>query len=209
MGLSFSECGIETPSGTRRALVVSPTSHVVVGRDRLERPFRDGQLSEIDQSIIDAAAERAGRVQLTIFRGATEDGTGSYRFDPSLARPHADELAYRLVREQIAVYRALVDYGLCMHVHCDWGETESDSFRIGNLRLASELEMASKDKSVDRVDRRRHRADVWILRNLCFYFPSRMSPLVTRVLPENLPMMERRMARARQRMLRATDFVAA
>lgn len=208
LGLSFTEREFETPNGTRAALVIAPTAHVRVGLDRLAR-LRDeaGQpptLAPIDRGVLEEARRRAARVQITVFRGRNDDDTGSWDFADELNVLQATEMAYLMLRSQMLVYRGLVKAGLCLHLHVEWTTLAVDVYRQAIRRRIGELNPGPglvRKASTDPIDL----ADLWILKNLTFFFSIKFENLITTILPDKLSMLERRMARVRDMVLALPD----
>lgn len=195
----FEERVFETPVGQRAAMLITPASHLRVGKDRLSSDPPTG-LSEVDAEILSQAELRASRVELAIFRGQDDDGRGSWAFADDLEDEDAVVVASRMLDSHLMVYRGLVKAGLCLHVHVEWGPRELRAFRIVTQEKIETLE--------DRIAERRtaeaasDAVDLWILRNLVFYFGVSLDKLLTTILPDKLPLMEKRIIRV-QRMMEA------
>lgn len=196
--LDIDEVGIETRRGPRKAMVVTPTEHVRVGRERLENP-RGREMSDVDRQLLEQMQRREGRVTAVIFRGRDDHGAGSWGFDPSLDAHESDALALELLRGMVLVYRSFVESGVCVHAHADWGPAEARAFRVANASLVGELGEQLARGGLRPVQRREAEVELWTLRNLTFFFTLGYRTLVRSVLPEKLPMLEQRTDRLRAR----------
>jgi hypothetical protein len=198
--LEFSEHTLTTPIGERVALVIAPTEAVRVGLDRIVPRVGPPRMSSLDQQVLEQAEARAPRIQLGIFRGANGHG-GSWGFDPAMDEHEAIRLAEYLLPGQMIVYRGLLRLGVCLFVHIDWGSLECAAFRAAAAKIADGLHdrlsrgSAEPPNPADVVD-------LWVLRNLTFFFSLSFDHLVSTILPEKLALMEKRMERI-QRMAEA------
>lgn len=189
--------------GGRRALVITPTEHTRVHRSRLEQlrssPF-DPRPGPIDQEILDVARSCAPAVHFTIFRGCDDAGHGSWGLADDVVGDDAIELSYYLLREQMGCYRGLVRAGLLLHLHVDWPARELAAHHRAAERYMAELRAAIREGGGPKLADPALLADLWILRNLTLYFSVHFDALRDAFLPESLPLMERRIGRARQLM---------
>jgi hypothetical protein len=146
---------------------------------------------------LDQARARASRVDLTIFRGTDDEARGSWGFAPEVGEAMAGRLAEHLLGSQMFVYRELMRVGLCLHLHAEFGPKEVVAFRDATDRRIELLERRTEGREptgtpdADVVD-------LWILRNLTFYFGLGIDNLVDSILPEKLLLMEKRMARVHE-----------
>lgn len=194
MGFDFSERSFETNRGRRAALVLTPNVHVTIGPERITGLRAQIGMSEVDRMVIGEARARSERVDLTIFRGRDDDGNGSWGFVEGISEDDASQLAMAMLRSNLPLYRGLMRAGLCLHLHVDWGPVELVAFREAAEELSSELEVRSEGEDADAVD-------VWILRNLTFFFALSLEKVLTSILPEKLALMEKRMERIQRMVL--------
>lgn len=192
-GLSCGTVTLSTSIGDRRALVLTPTRSISL----VEPPEVSGQLSDADRWILDTAryAVEEELASFCIFRGRDETTGGAYGFAEALSEDDAAEVATAMLQGQILVYREMVRLGLCLIVHTDFGYAEAAAFRTAIDRLLTQLEPKA---SGDDLEARRARLDQWILQNLVFFFTGSFETLASTILPDKLPMMEKRMERIRR-----------
>jgi len=192
------EVAIETRRGPRHAMVVTPRTHVRVGRERLENP-RGREMSEVDRLLLEQMHAREGRICVVIFRGRNDEGSASWGFEEDLDSHQANDLALDLLRGMVLVYRSFFEAGVCVHAHADWGPVEARAFRDANGVLIGELGEKLQMETLTPVVRRQAELELWTLRNLTFFFTLGFSTLVGSVLPEKLPLLEMRTERLRER----------
>jgi hypothetical protein len=189
--VAFELVSFATQAGGRRALVVTPTAHVRVGSDRLPQLRAAPGLGEIDALVL-RHGERAGPdVRACIFRGADDDGRGSWGFAPGLDVP----------AQHMLVYRALLRRGVVLFLHTEFGSDEVDAFRAAAADLHAAARKLADGRNTPVSDRVVAETDAWILRNLVFFFTNRFAPIVDRVLSEKFDLMERHTQRVRDRLL--------
>ncbi|MCR9162071.1 MAG: hypothetical protein ACE37F_28445 [Nannocystaceae bacterium] len=183
--LSCEMLTLQTASGERRALVLTPTVEVYLS----STPNVAGELSPADRWILERARWAAGTGGATVcmFRG--EGPNGCYRFEPSLGLASATALAEEMLLGQLRAYREMVQLGMCLFVHAGFGHLETEAFREATAAVA---------RSLQRLGGATAEVDRWILQNLLFFFTASFEALVGKVLPEKLPMMEKRMDRVRR-----------
>lgn len=171
-------------------MVLTPSESVAMGRGHIDTLREATEISANDRAIIDAA-ERM-EVALVLFRGS--DGEGArWGFAPDLPEHLADQLAVAVLERQLPVYRQLMLSGVCLFVHADWGEIETEAFRRAIDRLVAEYGARLGARPDPKLE-----ADLWILKNLVFFFTLGHEQLLRTVLPSKLPMLEARMARVRE-----------
>lgn len=192
MGLSLYIREFETRTGTRRALILSPTSDLVVDISRLDVPAAP---SDLDREIVGLIDDVGEDVHVSIFRAGGADTPGLWRFQEGLSEKQMVALAEHLLVGQLPVYRGLVRRGICLHVHVELPIEVAHAFRDATELLIQRI--MDEDERTE-ADRAMHIADVWLLRNLSFYFTVGFGPLMDRILPEKLSLMEKRLSRGRQ-----------
>ncbi len=186
MPLTCESLAMQTTMGERWALVLTPTTELLLSSP----PNLRGELSDADRWIL-GHAEHAARTRgasVCILRGEGPRG-GCYRFDAGLDRERAAALAEAMLEGQLLAYREMVRLGMCLFVHADFGYREAEAFRDATDAVARALERRTGPEA---------EVDLWILQNLVFFFTVSFENLVTTVLPDKLPMMEKRMDRVRR-----------
>jgi hypothetical protein len=200
VSIRLNERVVDTVQGPKKAWIAEPTEHVVLGRDRLEAFLWDGRPdSELDRALLAAVRAVNDPHQLVVFRARSDDGAGSWSFDPTLTRVEADELGYRLAIGQLPTYRRMVAAGVFAVVHVEFGQQEIDALTAGSRRALDELEAGSipeemraeEGVAVLRVDR-------WILHDLTMFFTESFDQVLQTVLPLQLPRLEERIPHLRQ-----------
>lgn len=192
MRFTFTERSFDTQAGVRSAMVITPATHARYGAADLVQLPSTPAISEVDAEILEQARARAGRVQLVVLRGMSDDEEGSWGFDEDVDPQTAYEIARRLLPSHTRVYRGLAAMGMFLFVHVEWGVMEVDAFRVATEERVGDLEaMGDRRSPVDELD-------LWILRNLVFYFGLSFDKLIHSVLPEKLVLMEKRIDKIRQ-----------
>ena len=176
---------IETRKGPRRALVLTPEADIRVGRERLLALRTGGASGEIDQVLADRVRFSKVHYDVVVFRGKTEDGAASYRLDDQLEREQLEELALRLVASQLSCWRSLLELGVSLIVHSDFGSS-AKPFRDACRSLA---DTPDRDSG---VGARVANIDEWLLRHLIFYFSQSYEATMSTLLPDKLPLLELR-----------------
>lgn len=191
---------IDTVQGPKKAWVVSPATHLTVGRDRLERFRREGHPGgEVDREVLEAIRAVEDPYELVVFRAKSEDGAGSWGFEAELDDVESRELGYHLVVDQLPTYRRMVAAGVYALIHVEFGTREADAYQAGTRRALQELERGSIPEvegdedavAVLQVDR-------WILHNLTYFFTLDLDDVVESVLHRQLPLLEGRIGHLRQ-----------
>ena len=134
-------------------------------------------------------------------RGGSSDDGGSWAFAPELTSDEARELGELLLGAQMNVYRGLLRAELCLFVHVEFGPVEVDAFRMAAAtRIAECAALLASPESSTR-QRALVEADLWILRNVVYFFELRYEAMIERILPEKLALLEKRMHRVRDMVL--------
>lgn len=194
MSMDFDTLEIETPSGPRTALVITPVEEVVILARRY-MPAGDS-MSEADLRILDGARDAmAAAASVCIFRARAPLGEGSYRFDPSMSDLDAIATAQSLLDGQMLVYREMLRLGICLFLH-----TDLDPIAVYGFRGAVDVRVAELEPLAFGVGPQAKRAqlDLWLLRNLNFFFSLGFDKLIATILPDKLVLMENRMERIRR-----------
>lgn len=174
------------------AVVAAPSTHLVVGLERLQQlrgRIEQGRVDEVIQAELLAHAN----ADVFILRGRNDDGTGSWTIDPGLDDESARELGYLLIRSQLLTYRALVHHGVLGHFHTDWGGRECNVLANGMEQLAGELRRSNPKEPPPEVE-----LDIWILEHLTFFLFAPLDEVLTTFLPRVLPQLEHRRERLRR-----------
>ena len=117
--LAFEEVSIQTKNGPRTALIVTPRAHFVLGRERLARLRANTRPGALDDAVYLRVKAAASRPSVVVFRAKSDDGAGSWGFDPDLSAFEARDLAKRLARTHIESHRRLFAAGVLAVVHTD------------------------------------------------------------------------------------------
>ncbi len=194
MSLDFDTLEIETDGGPRTAMVITPVERIVV----LARPYipSNEEMSEADLQIL-AGGRRAADASATvcIFRARAPVGEGHYLFDPMMSEEQAVETARAMLDAQMRVYREMLRLGICLFLHTDMGLLEVHGFRGAVEMRIRELEPLTRGGG---IDAKRAQLDLWLLRNLNFFFTLGFDKLIATILPDKLSLMEKRMERIRR-----------
>jgi hypothetical protein len=183
--LAFEEIAVQTASGARSALVVTPRVRISLGAARLAALRAAEQGGEIDDALylrVKSCRESASAV---IFRARSDDGSGSWGFDPELGDVDARDLAKRLARTHMESHRRLFGAGVLAVVHTDYGTREAALFRAAESELAQEEEArAASGSAVAQLN-------LWTLRTLTFTYTLKASRVISDLLPNTIAMLER------------------
>lgn len=191
---------IDTVQGPKKAWVVSPTEHLQVGRERLERFRSEGHPGgRVDREVLEAVRAVEDPHQLVVFRARSDANEGSWGFADELDEVESRELGYHLVVDQLPTYRRMVAAGVFALIHVEFGSREADAYQAGTRRALDELEAGSIPEvegdedavAVLQVDR-------WILHNLTYFFTLDFDDVVDSVLHRQLPLLEDRIGHLRE-----------
>ena len=192
--MEFDTLDIQTPAGPRTVLVITPIQDVVV-KPRRRAPHTEG-MSESDQMILNGArAAAAASASVCIFRARAPGGDGAYRFEESMTDSEAVATALSMLGGQVRVYRELLRLGICLFLH-----TDLDPISVHGFRGAVDVRVAELEPLTFGVGPQAKSAqlDLWILRNLNFFFSLGYDKLIATILPDKLVLMEKRMERIRR-----------
>jgi hypothetical protein len=87
------------------------------------------------------------------------------------------------------MYRKLLEIGIVLFVHSDWGHREIGPIRRGLRSLAADA--SNSDDGNGPIDE-------WIVRNKLLYSSLSLDHVVRKLLPAHLRLLERRQERARR-----------
>lgn len=194
MSFDFDTLEIQTPGGGRTAMVITPLVPLVVDA-RVPTPGHDA-LSEVDNQILEGAKRAAAtHATVCIFRARAPVGEGAYSFDPTMSEDQAVQTALAMMGGQMRIYRAMLRMGICLFLHTDLGLLE-----VQGLRGSVDLRIAQLEPTAhgDSMQAKRAELDLWMLRNLIFFFSLGFDKLIATILPDKLTLMEKRMERIRR-----------
>ncbi len=190
--LELTEATVATKGGPRTVLVVAPRARVVAGRERLEELRASLKPGAIDLQLVREVRRRRGRLDALLMRGRSADGNGEWRLDPSLSDDDRAELGYLLAKSHLPNHRRFMVAGICVYVHTDFADAELEMFKVGAERLRGELEASVASRRGDEDEAATERVDLWVLKNLSFWFGISAERVLAEILPEQLPMFEAR-----------------
>ena len=179
------EAVIETRKGDRRALVVTPTQRVTIGRARLEELRRDTSSGDLDRALAQRVSSATDGFDCVVFRGRGADSSHCYRLDETLDEDEFAELAQRLLVSQLPCWRSLLERGVLAIVHSEFG---SSAMHFRNASRA----LAQSKRPDPRVSARIAQVDAWLLEHMVFYFSQNYEATMTALLPDKLPLLELR-----------------
>lgn len=194
MSMDFDTLDIETPGGPRTALVITPVQDVLI-TPRRYTPGHAG-MSESDLRILDGARNAmSASASVCIFRARAPVGDGAYRFEATMTDSEAVATAQSMLAGQLRVYREMLRLGICLFLH-----TDLDPVAVHGFRGAVDLHVEELEPLTFGVgpDAKRAQLDLWILRNLNFFFSLGFEKLIATILPDKLILMEKRMERIRR-----------
>lgn len=183
--LAFEEIAVPTASGARSALVVTPRLHISLGAARLAALRAAERGGEIDDALYMKVKSCTQSPSAVIFRARSDDGAGSWGFDPRLPDADARDLAKHLARTHMQSHRRLFAAGVLAVVHTDYGTREADLFRAVETELAQEEEARAASGSAGA------QLNLWTLRTLTFTYTLRASKVISDLLPNTIVMLER------------------
>ncbi len=102
MAMRISETWVESNAGRRSAVVLTPSTHVRVGRERLEALRTAHPGGELDREILAKVRSLEPADRLVVFRGRCPDGKGSWGFDDDLTEAERSELGFHPVSDAVA-----------------------------------------------------------------------------------------------------------
>ncbi|MCR9165184.1 MAG: hypothetical protein ACE37F_36890 [Nannocystaceae bacterium] len=187
----FDHVVVETEGFSCGVLVMTPQERTVLGEAQREHLRSVPPLSEVEQAILDRIAERPKETPILIIRGADDEGRSLWSFDASWNDEELEETGLVFSRAVMPFYRGLLDRGIVLFVHSDWGFREIGPIRRGLNALADQVSTSSTDGAVAAIDE-------WIVRNMLLYSSLSLTHVVERLLPTHLRLLERRGDRVRR-----------
>lgn len=169
------------------AMVITPKQPMVLGKERIDKLRGSTSLNKVDRWLIEQAARRQGRNRVLLFRACNARDERVWQFDPSLTDPELEEAGYVLSCALIPFHRRLLNSGVVLMVHTDWGVRECYAMRHGVRKLERELRAAGK--SMHGAVRA---ADQWLLSNMLLHVALSLEHVTQKLLPLHLGMIDRR-----------------
>ncbi len=172
---------------THRAVVITPKRPMVLGRERIERLRGPTSLNDVDRWLIEQTARREGRNRVILFRAKNERGERVWQFDPELSDAELADAGYLLSYALVPFHRRLLNKGVVLMVHTDWGVRECYAMRSGVRRLERELSDGGPgaEAPLREIDR-------WLLNNMLLHVALSLEHVTERLLPHHLTMIDRR-----------------
>lgn len=133
----FSEVGVETRNGPRRACVVTPLRDILLSRERLTRLDEGAIPSDLDR-LIYAHLEADGGFQALIFRGCNDDGTTRYGLADDLGEDEVDLVA-NLLAAHMRFFRAIEAIGVFSMVGVGFSDRDRIAYENGAELLANRI----------------------------------------------------------------------
>lgn len=186
--MRFHEREVATRGGPRRALVAEFTRSVV------GRPAPEGEAQGIPldpRTVLSAIRGHGKRIDMFVLRGTSGDGRGTWRLPHGLDEQRAARLAEAMFESHLPLQRELVREGVCFSLFVDWPRREIAAFRDGSDRLRRRLSQACEAGSASSEAR----LDLWLVRNLTFFFALPLDHVLTKLVPRTLPAFDARSRR--------------
>lgn len=185
--LEFSDFDVAIPSGTRRTLVVTPAEKIRVGRARLDEHGGVAEPSALDEVVLRRVASWPQPIDVVLLRSWGGDEDHSWGFDPTLDQTELDELGYRLVQDQLALFREMLRLHVFAIVATDLTAREFDAMVRASLRLGRELSACAREVHGDP-----HLAtDRWILEHFSLWTTRPFDEFVLIGMPPLLRLIDR------------------
>lgn len=188
MPVELSEHPIDTPVGPRRALVVTPTSPISVGHDKLAELRASLDTSQVDRAVIDhIAAHPPGTFHAFVFRGRDPKRRGWWRFDSALSKDEQRELGQRLWLSHLVLNRFCAAHGIFENVWFDWTNAEVRAFSTAADGLVGRLTArCEQSHSPPTADDQLAELDRWIVERHTFFLAMDLETLLGKILPTRL-----------------------
>ena len=171
--------------GEQWGLVLTPRSHIRLGRDRLNALRGTPSLSELDLRILNAIRSGPRPATFIVLRGSSDDGKGSWGFEEGMSRGDLEELGYLMVSSQLLTWRTLATAGVTLFLKVEWGAREIDAIGAGTHRLYGELcDAASVERDAGR--KALLELDAWVARFLSFWLLTSFGECKDSFLPRTL-----------------------
>lgn len=205
--LELEEHLLETRVGPRLVVSCTPSAPVLLGRADLERMREVFEPSPRDLEILEQLRARERPADVFVFQSqALDGGAGSWYFEKDLSEDETAELGFQIVRSHRFLNRGLVDAGISMGIGAAKGYRELTALRAGGQRLLEELAAQARDASGP--DKLRIEADLYLVRHLMVFTSLNLPSLLRGVIPDKLPLCERRATTFRELRQQASDLTA-
>ena len=179
---------LATANGPRRALVVSPDTDELVGRQTLDE-LRSGGVSTHHAGLLELVTGDPETTHVVILRARGADGSGTFRMARDLDDNELEELGYLLAKAQLSTWKALAEHGVSAFSRVELRVWELAALRSGTARLMAELE--TKKNDADRTRAAQAREDHWTLGRALLNFGVGLDTALTELLPMRLEQLER------------------
>jgi hypothetical protein len=190
---SIVDARVRTNKGPASVMVVTPKNRMVVDHARLDRLSKPAGLSPVEMWLIEQARLRGEGARVVLFRAVNEYGERVWEFDPSFTDSDLEQGGTIMTRALLPFHRGLLESGVVLMVHTDWGFRESYAFRHGVRVLAEQLSLSrSDDNELDR----------WILGKMLMHVALKLDHVVRTLLPAHMGLLQQRVDRVAE-MLRA------
>lgn len=189
--LEFEEIETDVSGNPRRALVVTPSAKLRVGRDRLQADAAPGKASVLDGEIVARVAASSSAPEVVLLRSWGGAEERSWGFDAGLTAAEVDELGYAIMRDQLAFFRDVIPLGVFAVVATDLTAVEFDAMRHATTRLTRELGGRARSGTADADDD----IDRWILEHLSLWTTRPFDEFVLQALPALFTLIDRHRAR--------------
>jgi hypothetical protein len=136
--LRFEEVIVASGSGERTALIVTPTTKIRLGRERLARLREGDRDSEVDDLVLERIRSHTGRIDAVLLR-SWDGPAASWGFDEGLDHEELTALGYHLMRGQLRLFRRAIVLGTTALCSTDLTPRDFDATLEGWRRLSREL----------------------------------------------------------------------
>ncbi len=186
---------VETRAGPRTVVSLTPRAPIIFRRTDLAAMVARSEASPRDREIIRRLCSRDRPADVFVFQSQAPDGDGCWSFDEDLTDEEATELGYQIVRTHRYVYRGLVDAGISMAIGAAKGFRELECLRAGTRRFIEEL--SDELPRLTGQARLECEADLFMVRHLMVFTSLHLPQLLEGVIPDKLPLCQRRAPRFR------------
>jgi hypothetical protein len=191
---SITDERVRTSKRSENVMVVTPRNRIVVDHARLDRLSKPSALSPVEGWLIEQARLRGDGARVVLFRAVNEKGERVWEFDPTFSESDLEKGGTIMTRALLPFHRGLLESGVVLMVHTDWGFRESYAFRHGVRVLSEQLSLSARsdDNEIDR----------WILGNMLMHVALKLDHVLRNLLPAHMGLVQQRANRVAE-MLRA------